>query len=94
MKHTLFFKFNIMEKEKAPDLRVKVKFVEKPVKVTDEKTKEEKNMQEFYKAPDGKIYKPGDEILATRKQAVWLSFHKFIEPQKKENKQAAKRETK
>jgi hypothetical protein len=83
-----------MEKEKAPDLRVKVKFVEKPVKVTDEKERQDKTMIEFYKGPDGIVRKPGDEVLTTRKQAKWLAHNGFIESLKKENKQAAKRETK
>ena len=82
--------------EKKEDLRVKVKFVEKIILVTDEKSKEDKEMIEYYKAPGGRIYKPDEEVLVTRRQATWLEFHKFIEPLKKvkENKQAKGRETK
>ena len=80
--------------EKKEDLRVKVKFVEKPIKVTDEKEKQDKTMYEYYKGPDGIVRKSGEEVSVTRKQAIWLAYHGFIEPLKKENKQAAKRETK
>lgn len=80
--------------EKKEDLRVKVKFVEKTVLITDEKTKEDKEMVEFYKSPSGKIFKPGEEALVTRRHATWLAFHKFIDPLKKESKQAKGRETK
>jgi len=80
--------------EEKKDLRVKVKFIEKQVLLEDEKTKEEKVVNEFYKAPDGKIYDYGTEVLVTRKHASWLDFHKFIEPLKKEDKKAAKRQTK
>ena len=80
--------------EEKKDLRVTVKFVEKTVNLTDEKTKEDRQMIEYYKGPDGKIYKPGDEVLATRKHANWLAYNGFIEPLKKENKQAKGRQTK
>lgn len=85
-----------MQEEKK-DLRVTVKFVEKHVTVTDEKTKEDKQMIEYYKGPDKRIYNPGEEAIVTRKHANWLEFHKFIEPLKKENKenkQAKGRQTK
>jgi len=80
--------------EEKKDLRVTVKFVEKSVILTDEKTREEKPMYELYKDPSGRIWKPGDEALVTRKHAIWLEYHKFIEPLKKENKQAKGRQTK
>lgn len=80
--------------EEKKDLRVKVKFVEKQIVLTDEKTGESKTVNEFYKGADGKIYDYGTEILATRKLADWLAYHKFIEPLKKENKQAKNRQTK
>lgn len=76
------------------DKRVNIKFIEKEVIIKNEKTGEEEKFIEFFKSPDKKIYKAGDEQLVTRKHAIWLAANGFIEPLKKENKKAAKRETK
>lgn len=78
--------------EPKEDLRVKVRYIEKIVTVEDKDG--EKKYQEFFKKPSGEVCKPGTEDLVTRKHAIWLAEHKFIEPLKKENKQAKNRETK
>ena len=78
------------------DLRVKVRFIKKEVIVENEKTKEKEDYVEYFKGPNKQIYKEGDEALVTRKHAIWLESHGFIEqlPKGKENKKASKRETK
>ncbi len=58
-----------------------------------------KNDTQSYVSPSGKAYLPGTEAEVTDKQAAWLEANGWIEPpapkkQKKENKEAAGRETK
>lgn len=58
------------------------------------KTKTVGNKKVNFINPEGIVYKEGDEEQVTEKAAIWLSANGFIETTKKENKQAAKRQTK
>jgi hypothetical protein len=69
-----------------------VKFINKIV--PGRKGDEDIEIPTNYIAPDGKVYPEGTEAKVTDKAAIWLEANGYIEPQKKENKKAAKRETK
>jgi hypothetical protein len=72
-----------------------VKIIEKKIEI---ETKDGvRTVKDFHRKADGTPYKPGDEIKVTDGHAKWLADHQFIAPlakEKKENKEAAKRETK
>lgn len=70
----------------------KVKFVTKTITVGE--GEEAKEVGANYLSPDKKVYRAGQEVDVTDRHAGWLQKNGWIEPLRKENKTAAKRETK
>jgi len=71
-----------------------VEFIKKQITIKDEKNRDQK-MYEFFKEPGGHIYNVGEVTTVTDRHAEWLVTHGFATiKEEKEDKKAAKRETK